>query len=170
MLVRPRTPADRAACLALLEVVHELDGYPPWLGPGLGPFLESPDALAAWVAVADGEVVGHVALHASGPHAAIDRACQATGLPADRLGIVARLLVSPSYRRRGVGRSLLMAASAEAGRRGLRPVLDVARQFSGAVALYESCGWTCAGPVTFALDDGSTLESYVYVGPAALTV
>ena len=169
MLVRPRTPADRAACLALLDVVHELDGYPPWLGPGLVPFLESPDALAAWVAVGDGEVVGHVALHGSGPRAAIDRACDATGLPADRLAVVARLLVSPRYRRRGVGRSLLMAASAEATGRGLRPVLDVARQFTGAVALYESCGWTCAGPVTFDFGDGSTLESHVYVGPAPLT-
>ena len=43
-------------------------------------------------------------------------------------------------------------ATADAHRRGRRPVLDVATQFSAAGALYESAGWERAGEVTITVD------------------
>jgi GNAT superfamily N-acetyltransferase len=96
-------------------------------------------------------------------------AAEATGWPTERLVVVARLLVATTVRRRGVGRMLLSHAVAEAHTGDRWPVLDVAVQFHGAIALYESCGWTCAGQVTFFFRDGRTVreaDSLVYLGPA----
>jgi RimJ/RimL family protein N-acetyltransferase len=63
---------------------------------------------------------------------------------------------------------LLGHAIAEAHTRNRWPVLDVAAQFDAAIALYESCGWTRAGRVTFPFRDGGTMreaDSLVYLGP-----
>jgi ribosomal protein S18 acetylase RimI-like enzyme len=61
--------------------------------------------------------------------------------------VVARLFVAPSARGRGGGATLLAHACAEAGRRGLRPVLEVLAHNQGAIALYERTGWRQVGSV-----------------------
>jgi GNAT superfamily N-acetyltransferase len=76
-------------------------------------------------------VLGHVALHEAAADPTLLAAQRATGLAADRLAVVARLLVSPDARRRGLGRRLLLAATAAAHATGLRPVLDVIQADSG---------------------------------------
>ena len=89
--------------------------------------------------------------------------------PVDRLGVVARLLVSPDARREKIGRTLLDAASGEATSRGLWPILDVVTTFEAAVKLYESCGWVRAALVTFRFRDGGSVEEFVYLGPQQAT-
>jgi GNAT superfamily N-acetyltransferase len=148
----------------MAEAVRRLDGYPP-RSPDL---LVSPEVLAAWVAVDRGIVVGHVALHRTSAEPVMRLAGEATCWPTQRLVVVARLFVGPTIRRRGVGRMLLGHAVAEAHSRDRWPVLDVAAGFYRAIALYESCGWTCAGQVTFVFRDGTTTreaDSLVYIGP-----
>jgi GNAT superfamily N-acetyltransferase len=153
------------ACVRLAEVVHERDGYPAYLATDLRTFLSAPDALAAWVAEAEGQIIGHVALHRRTIPAAMSIAADALTCPADQLGVVARLLVCPDVRRRGVGRALLEVATQEARTLGRWPVLDVSDQFEPAVALYQHSGWVRAGQVHLELD-GQAIEELVYLGPA----
>jgi GNAT superfamily N-acetyltransferase len=166
--IRPRLETDLPACEQLVRVVYELDGYPGHWPRDLRDFLAQPDAIAAWVALMNGEVVGHVALLPDSSDASMDLAMAATGLALERLGFVSRLFVSPEVRRHGVGRRLLEAAAPFARERGLHPVLDVVTRFQPAIDLYESSGWTRAGVVTARIPGGVTLEEFVYVGPDVL--
>jgi len=63
MQVRPRRDDDLGECVRLARLVHETDRYPAYLPGDLESFLVSPRPDSAWVAVHDGELVGHVALH-----------------------------------------------------------------------------------------------------------
>lgn len=163
--MRARADTDLLACERLAGVVHANDGYPVYLPGDLRSFLAAPHALAAWVAVHGGEIVGHVALHAGSSGAVIDLAVEATGLPAPRLGVVARLLVSPHMRREGIGRSLLEVAAGHAVRLGLQPILDVVDRHEAAIRLYENSGWTCAGRVTVTFGRGVPIDELVFLGP-----
>jgi ribosomal-protein-alanine N-acetyltransferase len=61
-------------------------------------------------------------------------------------GEILTLAVAPAVRRRGVGRVLVEAAAAEAERRGAQTLfLEVAEDNPGALALYESAGFSRAG-------------------------
>lgn len=163
MHLRARTDRDLDACVRLVRVVHDLDGFPPRLADDLSRFVASPGALGAWVAEEDGALAGHVALLARGSEEVMALACAVTGREPNQLGLVARLFVSPEHRRRGVAASLLERASADALARGLLPVLDVAAHFAGAIRLYERCGWICAGRVTVDFADAEPLDELVYI-------
>ena len=113
----------------------------------------------------DHGVVGHVALHRTGAPVTMALAARHTQKQPDELVLVARVLVSPTARRRGVGHALLDAAVAEGRQRGLHPVLDVATQLRHAVTLYESGGWVRAGEVTIDLEDEPSLDCFVYIAP-----
>jgi GNAT superfamily N-acetyltransferase len=165
MKVRGRTEEDLDACVEMARAVHQLDGYPVYLPTDLRRFLASPDAYAAWVADGGGEVLGHVALHRRSTDAVMAKADEVLGLPATRIGVVARLLVAPTARRAGIGQALLDVATQEARSRGLSPVLDVGTELRGAIALYESCGWTRVGEVTSDIGDGLSVDEYVYLPP-----
>lgn len=89
----------------------------------------------------------------------------ATGQPASHLGVISRLLVAPPARREGVARRLLVHSWQYAVTRGLWPVLDVAADLTGAIRLYENCGWVRAGAVTVTFRTGGSLDEYVYLGP-----
>ncbi len=169
MIVRPRTDDDVDACVRMATLIRDLDGYPTRRPLDLREFLVSPDALGAWVAEREGQVVGHVALHRHSTPEVMAMASQALGRSVDQLGVVARLLVSPDTRRESVGRTLLNKASREAIRRDRWPILDVVTSFEAAVSLYESCGWVRAGHVTFRFDDGGSVEEFVYLGPHGAT-
>jgi ribosomal protein S18 acetylase RimI-like enzyme len=165
MIVRDRSDADLGACAALAGAVHESDGYPRYLPGDLRSFIASRDAYQAWVAEQDGRVVGHVALHSRSSGAAVAVAREALGQPPERLGFIARLLVSPDARGAGAGRALLEVATQAAIGRGLSPVLDVDATAAPAIALYERCGWTRAGQITARFSDGNELTEFVYLGP-----
>ncbi len=153
------------ALLEMARVVKAIDRYPPRGPIDLGSFLAPPQELAAWVAVHDDVVVGHVALHRTGAPVTVALAARHTHKQPDELAVVARVLVSPTARRRGVGHALLDAAVAEGLGRGLHPILDVASQLRHAVSLYESAGWDRVGEVTIHLDDEPSLDCFVYVAP-----
>jgi GNAT superfamily N-acetyltransferase len=165
VLLRERLESDRDACVEMARAVHERDRYPMYLPSDLASFIFTPGALGAWVAEEDGEVAGHVALHSRSSPAVLALAQEATGLSRERLCVVARLLVSPRHRRRGIGRALLEAASDAALARRLRPVLDVVRDHEAAVAFYERSGWVRAGEVTVRWGDHPEVQELVYLGP-----
>jgi len=161
---------DLDRCTQLAQEVQSVDGYPPYLQKGeLGLFIDSSDALAVWVAESDGDLVGHVALHARSSDVVMDLASVVADRPPDRFGVVARLFVSPEARGRGVGRILLHTAEAHAVGLGLDPLLDVVTRFGAAIALYERCGWARAGTVRLILPDGSALDEFVYFAPGVLS-
>jgi ribosomal protein S18 acetylase RimI-like enzyme len=87
------------------------------------------------VAEVDGAVVGYVKLR------------RPTDLPSHRHVLqVNGLAVDPTVQRRGVGRTLLVAAIDEARRRGARRLtLHVLGSNPGALALYAACGFVVEG-------------------------
>jgi GNAT superfamily N-acetyltransferase len=164
--IHPRSQLDLGRCEEMARTVHEQDRYPHYLPSTLLSFLAEPDALASWVAEREREIVGHVALHPTSSSAVMALAEEATGEPAARLAVVARLMVSPAARGLGVGRRLLETAAAEAQRLGRRPILDVVTDHQAAIELYERCGWTRVGVVTVSLGGPASLDEFVYVSPA----
>lgn len=83
----------------------------------------------------------------------------------EHIGVVSRLMVSPSVRGGGVGRRLLETATAEAIRRGLTLALDVVTSYGAAITLYDRAGWQRIGTITVAMPNGDQVDEYVYVGP-----
>lgn len=165
MIVRPKASADRGELVRLLRACHARDGYPARWPDAPARFVTPDDERGAWVCAHDDAVVGHVALHpARDP--VLTCASRATGLTHDQMVTVARLLVSPTARRHGAGTALMTRASTSAHGFGLRPVLDVAKHYAAAIALYEACGWTRADQLTLTFRDGSVVQSWLYVGPA----
>ena len=95
----------------------------------------------------------------------MDLASAVTGLPAEKFGVVARLLVPHSARGRGVGSSLLRAAASRSVDIGRRPILDVHTALEPAIRLYERCGWVRIGIVAVTFQNGVTLDEFVYLAP-----
>lgn len=136
-MVRERTDDDLPACVAALQIVQAVHGYPTaWPADPAG-WLSPAGTVAAWVAEAAGEVIGHVAVVTS----ADDAVAAATGAPPDRLVAVSRLFAVPAARGRGTGAALLTAASAHAAVTGRTLWLDVIDDGGPAIALYERLGW-----------------------------
>ncbi len=163
--IRLRRDDDVDACLALLHQTHELDDYPPFWPSDPRRFLVNRHEEVGWVAEQDGRVIGHVALHDAAPDPLIEVARRATGLPPEKLVVVARLLVDATVRRRGLASTLLDHATAAAHASGRRPALDTAKINTKAMALYAARGWSLAGDVTVDFGAGGHLDMWVYVGP-----
>lgn len=165
MTVRDRRNTDVDACGELLRITHHQDGYPARLPDDPCDFVRSRDAFGAWVATRGGKVIGHVALHRSSSRPVMALTAERTGLPASEFGVVARLVVAPTFRGHGIGRRLLSTAASQARSRGLRPLLDVNAAQSAAVRLYERAGWTRLGEVHVAFANGLHLDEFVYLAP-----
>lgn len=165
--VRARVDADLEPCEAIAREVHRRDGYPPYVpGGDFRRFLAGEEALGAWVAVESDTLVGHVALHRRSSKAVMSLAAEALGADAGSMAVVARLLVRPGQRRQGIARLLLSVATGDAVRLRRQPILDVATQFSAAIALYEAAGWQRLGTVVVLLGDIELAEHvYSYTGP-----
>lgn len=150
--------------VALMDLTHRHDGYPRYRHDW-NVFLASPSETAAWVAELDGEIVGHVAVHQAPDEPTFALAQQATGRPPERLAVLARLMISPRARRRGLARRLIEMATAYADERDLRLVLDVLPETADAIELYERLGWRRLGELILPLDDWPDLQLWVYVSP-----
>ena len=161
--ITERTEADLAQLDGLAREVRALDGYPVWLpDDDMLRFLAVPASLRAWTARNDGGVlVGHVALNVNSSEA-VHEVLRSCGLDDQRVGVVARLFVSPTSRRRGVAQMLLGHAATAAREAGLVPVLDVVSTFSPAIALYERAGWTRLGVATLVRTDGVSIDEVVF--------
>jgi GNAT superfamily N-acetyltransferase len=164
--IRPKLDSDAAACVRLLLEVHSADSYPRHWPKDPAVFINPPRQTAAWVAEDHDALVGHVALHAAHNDPTLPAAQRATGLPADGLAVVARLLVAPAARRQGLGKVLLAHATTQARAAGQRAVLDVTRDADGPIAMYEAAGWSRLEPATLTFDDGASLALWVYLSPA----
>jgi ribosomal protein S18 acetylase RimI-like enzyme len=164
--VRARTPEDLDECLALVALVHDRDGYPSFVGEGgLITFVAPDDALGAWVALDDDGLVGNVMLRSRSAPPSVEIAARACGVAPEGLGFIARLVVAPRARRRGIAIQLLDVAVEDARGRGLVPVLDVVRSDAAAIALYTATGWQLLGDVRFTVRNGEQLELQVFAKP-----
>ena len=165
-MIRPRTSRDLAACAAIAEFVHDADGYPSFLGEStFGEFVAPDDELGSWVATLDGKIVGQVVLRPRSAPGSVTLAALELEAPPEQLGFVARLLVAPSARRRGLARRLLAHVADEAHQRHLHAVLDVVVRDAAAIALYDACRWRRLGGHTMVLRSGATLDVAVYSEP-----
>ena len=177
MQTRPRRDDDLPALRHIVELTRTIDSYPPHWPPTMDRFPKARSELAAHVAVSDNETpLGHVALHGPDADSAALAASAATGLPAAKLAVVARLFVHPDQRRKGAARLLLGRAVADAHDLGLQPILDVWDRLGPAIAFYEGSGWTRIAAITIdfrspctgrCVHQGSTIDSFVYAGPSA---
>jgi GNAT superfamily N-acetyltransferase len=165
VLIRPKRPSDEAACVRLLLQSHRADAYPRYWPKDPAAFIAPSYETAAWVAEHGDALVGHVAVHSALDHPTLPAAQRATGLPPQALAVVARLIVAPTARRHGLGEELLARASKHARLCGQRAVLDVTRDASGPIAMYESLGWSRLEPLTLILDNGIALAVWVYLSP-----
>ncbi|HET9061274.1 MAG TPA: GNAT family N-acetyltransferase [Acidimicrobiales bacterium] len=177
-IIRPRQPEDLEALLPMAVRIKEVDNYPEALASTdpqeLCAFLEAGSPYGAWVAVpstarpepgALSPIAGHVVLSTPRPGAVTDVIRRQTGLEPAAIGMVARLVVVPDWRGRGVGRALLRTATDEARRRGLLPALDTLVSNVGARSLYESEGWRALGTARTQLAWGHELDQLVYSAP-----
>jgi GNAT superfamily N-acetyltransferase len=164
VLIRRKVEADTDACHRLLLAVHATDGYPAVMPPDPRRFMTPRREYVGWVAEQDGEIVGHVALHEASNNPMTPLACEESGLAAEQLCALARLVVGPTVRRQGLARRLLELATAHALGVGRRPILDVAQGAAAPIALYESAGWQRVGRLTLELGD-DRLDVWIYLGP-----
>ncbi len=140
--VRERVSEDLPDCVRVLRAVHERDGYPArWPADPTG-WLNPTGVLAAFVALRDGELVGHGLL---GPADEDPDLVAALGLAAERIGVVQRLFVRPDARRLGLAERLLTAVADAAVADGRRPALEVVADAPGAIAFYDRQGWQRLG-------------------------
>ena len=137
VLIRPRAEADLPACVEALRATHEASGYPAmWPRDPVRWLTSGGRDVRAWVAAADGAIIGHVALGRDDDPAVRRR------FPS--LAIM-RLFVAPTARGRGVGAALLAAAVDFVRANASRPVLTVADSGGAAIRLYERAGWRRVG-------------------------
>jgi GNAT superfamily N-acetyltransferase len=150
-MIRPRREEDLERCAALLRRVHEVDRYPAIWPPDTVGWLAGRDPLAAWVAEEDGQLLGHLSLHATDESRVRAQWCEALAVGVEQLAVVSRFFVSPEARGRLIGGSLINRAERHAVGQGLRPVLDVAEHNRDAIAFYERRGWRRVGSTELSL-------------------
>lgn len=162
--IRERCDDDLDGMVAVAARVREVDSYPIFLpGGDFVSFLTRPTPIAAWVAIRDDELIGHVALNdtTSQPvmHLVESRA------PMKPAAYVARLLVDPRSRGDGVGGRLLERARRAAIEAVRSPFLDVVDTpaSASAISLYRRAGWDEIGRVSFDLV-GNEIEELVFCG------
>ncbi len=166
-MIRVRRNDDLDACVRVLAEVHGANAYPMNWPADPEAWLTPENMLEAWVAVLEGTVAGHVALCTTAGESGAPIWEEASGLPADRIGVVAKLFVAPSARGSGLGRELVTMVCAEAREWGLHPALDVLDTDQGAVGLYERMGWrrVASVPVEWAKADGQRHALHYYLAP-----
>ncbi|MFD7645197.1 GNAT family N-acetyltransferase [Kitasatospora sp. NPDC059795] len=162
-VIRPRQNDDLPSCVRVLAAVHRAGGYPAVWPTEPERWLTPRELIGGWVAVDGPAVLGHVALTRAKPGLAA-----AAGLPAEQLAAVARLFVDVSARRTGLACALLDRAVQAATEGGCRPVLEVASDAAGAIALYERAGWRHLGtaPGGWLTAAGQPAVVRTYLGPA----
>lgn len=141
--IRPRSDADFAALEQLLDRMQPESNYPQiWPFPGgAASFLARPGELGAWVAeLADGRIVGHVALTRAKDDDMGRSWSGALGATIDELRCVCALFTDSSFAGSGIGSALLAHVTNAAERDGW-PVLEVVTSTERPVQLYLRRGW-----------------------------
>ncbi|MBP2056770.1 ribosomal protein S18 acetylase RimI-like enzyme [Streptomyces griseochromogenes] len=167
VIVRPFAAADLLGAARALVEVHETDGYPVEGVDDPQAWLRSEQVLAAWVAEADGVIVGHVAIMRPDGADAASLWIRQNGEDEAHVAVLARLFVLQAARGRATGRRLMAAAMGHALANNLRLVLDVMAKDVAAMRLYERLGWRKIGETTHRFGVGQTVPSVCYVAPNA---
>lgn len=167
LMIAPRRTAHLDRVAEALRLVHENDGYPMVWPDDPAAWLAPAGALDGWVALADGEIVGHVMLVDGGKVEFAAELAEAAGVPMTNLAGVSRLFVTPAARGARVATALLERVEDTPARRGRRLVLDVVDDGGPAVRLYERLGWTrvVAGPASWTRPDGVRPRAAAYLCP-----
>lgn len=98
--IRLRERQDLIHIEAIARALHASDDYPRYRpDDDVAGLLSAPEMISSLVAVTNGTIVGHVALHWRSSRQVVDLVVDRLGVAAARLGVVARLLVDPSIRR-----------------------------------------------------------------------
>jgi putative acetyltransferase len=142
--IRPFAPGDQRAVRAL--ILAGLREHWGWLNPSLNPDLD--DIAASYVAPAHVFLVAEIEQVLTGAGALIVD---------NHTGQIVRVSVSPRWRRRGIGRALVIALLDAARARGLvRVWMETNDDWHAAISLYRRCGFQefdrRAGCVFMALD------------------
>ncbi|WTR19363.1 GNAT family N-acetyltransferase [Streptomyces sp. NBC_00138] len=166
-VIRPIEDGDVAGAVAALVDVYATDGYPVEGVARPEAWIRSPGVVQAWVAEADGVVVGHIAvMRPDGGEGAVALWRERSGEDESPIGVVARLFVVRSARGHALGEGLLREAMSYARARSWRLVLDVLQKDVAAIRLYERLGWQALGEVWHGYGDGHGLPARCYVWPA----
>jgi len=146
-MIRKREPDDLPVLVSLLGKQQPATSYPQrWPLPyPAEQFLVRPGELAAWVAVEDDAVVGHVSVTRLVDGRMSKEWTDATGRTADGLAEVSVLFVAGDRHGAGIGGLLLDTAMDEIRRRGLSPMLDVVGEDTNAGRFYQRRGWRTVG-------------------------
>jgi ribosomal protein S18 acetylase RimI-like enzyme len=132
--LRPATPADLEAVLALHRAFFAEDGYPfreEESRANLARLLSDPGLGRLWVMDTEGEVVGYLLL-------AFGFSLEFRG----RDAFVDELYVAPGHRGRGLGKRALALATEACRELGVRALhLEVERYKEGAHELYRRSGF-----------------------------
>jgi ribosomal protein S18 acetylase RimI-like enzyme len=169
LAIEPRLPEDLPNCIELLESVRGVDTYSVLWPKDPARWLAPSKELAAWVARdATPGIHGYVALHPVGNDPARGMWTAASGVEAERMMVLSRLIVSPMRRRAGIGEALVTVATRYAYEREALPVLSVAEHNVDAIRLYGCLGWRKVGELD--IDLGRPITFVAYVGPPAATM
>lgn len=166
-MIAPRHAAHLDRVAEALWLVHERDGYPMAWPDDPTAWLTPPGTINGWVALSDGEIVGHVMLVDGGKVEFAAELAEAAGVPVTGLAGVSRLFVTPAARGARVAAALLERAEDMPARRGRRLVLDVVDDGGPAIRLYERLGWTrvAAGPASWTDPAGTRPQTAAYLSP-----
>jgi ribosomal protein S18 acetylase RimI-like enzyme len=163
--VRPIEDGDVAGAAAALVEVYGTDGYPVEGVAQPEAWIRPSGVVAAWVAETDGRIVGHVAVLRPQEEGAVVLWRERSGGLPGQVGLLARLFVVQTARRRAVGELLVRHAMSFAEARSLRLVLDVMAKDTAAVRLYERLGWYHIGEVPHPYAGGRRATAHCYVWP-----
>lgn len=164
--VRPFKEGDLPGAASALVEVHRSDGYPVEGVEDPEAWVRSDDVVAAWVAEAEGRIVGHVAVMRPQGEDAVSMWIEQSGDHLDGIAVLARLFVVQDARKYATGRRLTEAAMAYGREHGVRLVLDVMAKDAAAIRLYERLGWYKIGETMHTFGAGQTITAVCYVAPA----
>jgi len=161
-----RKPDDVSSCVELMRNTHLASGYPVHWPAEPDEFLVSSKELGAWIALdADGQTIGHVAVHDAEGDPAFGPVRAAASATAKEFVVIARLIVEPDRQGEGIGAALLGVASDYSKRTGRHPILDVVTSSTAAIAFYEAREWQRVGSVEIELSGQPNLSTWVYAAP-----
>lgn len=162
--IRTRHDTHLDSCIALLDRVHQRDGYPGAV-VNRRLFLQPDTLVQAWVAESNGNVIGHVAVGDARPgDIAVDVWRQRH--PTESIVTLERLFLDPEYRGIGVAGRLIECTVQWSHDNGYqRLVLFALKKDMKAARMYQRLGWEHFGTDTFHYGHGEQMEALCFSSP-----
>ena len=168
-LIRTRGDEDVDECVALLQRVHDKEGYPRGT-TNFKNFLTHAVA-DAWVAELDSKIVGHVAVSAArDSDFAVSTWRRVHTADSNTISIVERLFVDPDARRAGTAAALLETAASNGRASGQRLVLFALVANQAAIRLYRRLGWEEYGTGSWRFGENleKEMDAICFASPATV--